>query len=359
MRVFNTAAMAGRLGAGLLLIAVALSVGACSMFGIGGPPDYRKSGSEPPLEVPPDLTVTESSGGQLVVPGEAVSARQTEQATVPEAAVVQAQPGVLRDFADVQLRREGGLRWLEVDAAPEFVWPKLEQYWRERRVTLTRTEPDIGIMETGWIERAESLPQGGIAVRDKYRLRLERNKAGNTGIFVRHRGARRTADENGAFWEPQPRDPEAEAELLSRMRAHLGSVPQATQASAAGGEQTDTAPPEPPALDTLEGVPVLVVNDAFDNTWKRASSALNEVGLVVRDKNRDKGVFYVNDIEAKRGLFSKAFGLNKGKGEYEIHLLGTGGRTVITAHNGNETAIEEEAANDILSRIQKALLTQG
>ncbi len=238
----------------LALLGLSLALGGCSVLE-GDKVDYKSAASAPSLAVPPDLTQL-SRDNRYAIPGGPVTASsyQIGQATtsVPVAA---------KSIGDVRIERSGNQRWLVVKRNPEELWDPIKDFWQEYGFLLSLDQKNLGIMETDWAENRAKIPQDLIrqslgklldslystAERDRFRTRLERNAAGETEIFISHRGmievypsGNAIAGQNdaGTIWQPRPADPELEAEFLRRLMVKLGvSQEQAKAAVAATGER--------------------------------------------------------------------------------------------------------------------------
>ena len=68
-------------------------------------------------------------------------------------------------------------------------------------------------------------------------------------------------------------------------------------------------PTEPEGLASLReisgGSTIIVLNDPFDRSWRKVGLALESAGLVVDDRDRDKGVYYLRPVKIERGFFGK------------------------------------------------------
>ncbi len=280
------------------------------------------------LELPPNLIAPGTDRAFRVpdAPGERVSARELEQEPSRGQRPVTDSTAILPESPDVQLRRDGELRWLRVEAAPEALWPQLRQFWREQNLTLAQDEPAVGIMETEWAEDRAGIPIGGArgllrralgtvydaGTRDQYRLRVERDN-GATEIFISHRGAVERGDEEGqgARWFIAGPDPEREAEMLNRLLVFLTegetqAVARADDADLEGTGQVELVERDDRLMLELRGEP--------DAVWRRLGFALDQSGLMVDEQDRRNGTFLVTyrpdivDPEAERpGLFGRMF----------------------------------------------------
>ncbi len=174
--------------------------------------DYKNVSSLPPLEVPPDLT-SPTRDNRYAVP-DTVSSKSTATLSTYEAerrdakptaaAPGGATPVVLPPVERIHVERAGMQRWLVVeDQPPEKLWPVVRDFWQENGFLIKYEAPEVGVMETDWVESRAKIPQGGVrgllnkafdqmystSERDKYRTRLDRGADGkSTEIYVSHRG---------------------------------------------------------------------------------------------------------------------------------------------------------------------------
>jgi len=67
--------------------------------------------------------------------------------------------------------------------------------------------------------------------------------------------------------------------------------------------------PEPAGTASLreiaDGKTIIVVNDAFDRSWRKVGLAIERAGLAVEDKDREKGVYYLRPIKMEYGWLDK------------------------------------------------------
>ncbi len=314
--------------------------------------DYADSGSTNPLEAPPDL-VTPEWEDSLKIPKTAndrVSALESNSPALGAA--------VLPEFLDIRVRREGPTHWLEVDTDPVTLWPLLRNFLQKEEFQIAADEPVLGYIETEWKQNmvrsndANSQQESFDVTGEKFRIRLERQPNAVTNIFLTQRGAEVAAinKDNQILWKPQPPNGEREAEMAIRLMEFLGTSREDAQHKFASAESQFLF------LDIRDvgGVPVLLVGDEFSRVWRRTGVALDRSGLLVEKHNRNKGVYYVSldlaptEVSAEKVTAEKTY--------YEIHLLGQGKQTVITAHEADEgvSVIKPEKARELLQRIVAA-----
>ena len=305
---------------------LALALAGCSWFG-SSKPDYKsaQARADQPLEVPPELSAP-TMDDRYSIPdphAQTTYSDYSKQVAGEHGTQAPAAPTVLPPIRGVKLVRDGTMRWLEVKGAPDKVWTEIRQFWIDNGFALSRESPDVGIMETEWHEDRAKIPQDfirrtiGKAIdgvystpyRDKYRVRLEKGaEPGTTDVFVTHRGMEEVyTDRDGIStkWQPMPDNPEAEAEMLSRIMVKLGGeeTKVAGQPAKVAAGRAALAQAQAPAAEArnavLEnsGAGPLVLNDGFDRAWRRVGLALDRTGFTVEDRDRSKGVFYVRYID--------------------------------------------------------------
>ncbi|WP_027823578.1 outer membrane protein assembly factor BamC [Laribacter hongkongensis] len=269
------------------------------------------------LEVPPDLTAPELTNS-YAMPAGGVSAKLMAQQQADQAgqqAAIRAGTAQVATAASdtVRLERAGGQRWLSVSGkSAEQLWPLVREFWQDNGFVLKRDEPQLGIMETDWAENRAKIPQDGVRKllatvgldglyatpeRDKFRTRFERSPNGNVEIYISHRGMVEsfTEGKNDTKWQPRADDPELEAEFLGRLMLALG-----VDETKAKQAKEDAAQPVPVAQRRarIENGAV-VVDDAFDRAWRRTGLALDRTGLVVVDRNRASGTYFVRPAKSE------------------------------------------------------------
>lgn len=345
----NTAIRSRRVGAAWPVAVVCLaSLSACSMLQ-EDKVDYTSAKRVSTLEVPPDLTQL-NRDSRYAMPGSIVTATGY-QASAPKQTVSTA----ATEVGDVRIERAGNQRWIVVKRPAEKLWQPVRDFWQENGFVLIQDQEALGLMETDWAENRAKLPQDFIrnalgkmldslystGERDKFRTRIERNAAGETEIYVSHRGMVEVyADKakDTTTWQPRPADTSLETEFLRRLMVKLGVSQEVAKAQAA------SAPPQSRArLVGAAGAPTAVeVDDSFDRAWRRVGLALDRTGFTVEDRDRAKGIYFVRYVEpadpaAKEpGFLSKLFTSSKPDAkpqQYRVQLQGNDRLTTLVVQN--------------------------
>jgi len=343
----------------------------------------RENQSVDELEIPPDLS--RSSGDEaLVVPDVAPTPTATYSDYASERKTATAAPsgsGVLPDFENARVARDGEIRWLVVKATPEQVWPKLRTFWQQNGFLLTVEDPTLGIMVTGWAENKADIKTDflsdslrkvigwayGVPTRDQFRVRLERgSEPGTTEIYLTHRGLEEVLKDSGndavntTFWQSRPTDHELEAEMLRRLLVYFGVDEQRATRSVA--VQQDK-PPKARLLKDRDGAAMLTVDEGYGRAWRLTGVALDRVGFAVEDRDRERGIYYVRyddplKEEKKTGLLAKMAFWRDDKStenQYQVNLTGDSNMTRIVVLDQSGKRDQTETAARILSLLQEQL----
>ncbi len=377
----------------LAVLALAASLAGCSTiegwFG-SDKNSYRNQARQvEALQVPPDLSQLDN---RTVAPGTVVSAAQLQaEANAPggtprpAAAAPRAlstERVALNSAGDLSFERAGTERWLHSSSAPEALWPSAKDFWLDQGFDLATEKAEIGLLETGWKEDRSNKPTDIIrgtlgklfdglwdsGLRDKYRMRFERDAKGGTNIYISHQGLAEVytnAQHDNAAWQPRPNDPQLEALMLSRLMLKLGGkdVDPATLASAASAPQAAASEPGKKvaaaaiAADTPVFKPGAIPDqiemaEDFDRAWRRVGQSLDRHGFTVEDRDRTQGLFYLRYADPTQAgkdepnFFQKLFGAKEtgAAGRYRVKVISADGRsTVMVMDNTGKQATDENA----------------
>jgi outer membrane protein assembly factor BamC len=309
---------ATRTALSLLLLA---SLTACdSIPFVDNKSDYKGAGRSRPLEVPPDLTASPVSDAYSI-PGSTSYSTYSQAQDGQEVGVEK----VLATPDGVRLEKSGAQRWLVVNAPAEKIWPVIREFWVDMGFAVRVENPQIGVMETEWIDsdaikkdEAGNLGDkfdkwldklSGFADKKKFRTRLDRGtEPSTTEIYMTHRSVSGAPDdgknivttqlgkvdtgyklEDKAATNLEPADAELDAELLRRLMVKLGVEEQKSKSIVADAVNVKHAE----VVKEADGSARLILNDPFDRAWRRVGLALDRIGFVIEDKDRSNGLFFV------------------------------------------------------------------
>jgi len=270
-----------------------------------------KTTSDYSLDVPPDL-VSPSVSNALVIPGVANSGASFSEYSNTNTASTSSRV-LPKTTSGVRFVRDGGLFWLEINSAPDDVWQQVRTFFMDLGFSFVTESPVNGLLETNWLENRSDVPTGWVASMlgglfstgkmDKYRIRLERSDKDNVSLlFITHQGLEEQSaggyyaeTELVIKWLPRESDPELEAEMLQRFLVFRGVAKARAKQIVSKKKKVERAKLIKGSDDSSYA---LEVSEIFPRTWRRISIALDRMGLVVEDRDRSKGLYYIKTTEA-------------------------------------------------------------
>ena len=315
-----------------ITVVMLLSLSGCSSLQSDKLIDYRaKAKQQPTLEVPPDLTTPETDDRYKVPLTDSAKSGVATYSDYSKNSISQdgGVSSVLPEVPGVRIEREGARRWLVVNKNPENVWLVVKSFWQDIGLVIVSEDQAAGVMETDWAENRAKIPQSALrnmlgklldsayssGELDQYLTRLERNADGkSTEVYITHRGREKvfSKDKTLSKWQTRANDPELEAVLLQRLMVRFGvSKTQAENAMADNGVMSANTSKDSALIvagtsslrQLPDGATVIVVNDAFDRSWRRAGLAIESASLVLEDKDREQGIYFLRPIKLQNSWF--------------------------------------------------------
>ena len=333
---------------------------------------YGEIEKTPALELPPGLDQPDDKSDKL--PEQAGSKYYSDYSSSgdkrPAGAFLQA-------YNKLRFVRDGSLYWVEAKDYPEKVWPDLRAFFNKVGLKINYEQPQLGIMQTEWKENRVGLPTGWIAgllgritstgLLDSYRVRLEFDEDKVlTRIFISHRGMREVVqgEENNidvvlTKWIPRKSDPELEIEMLMRFMAYSGIDEKQAKEAVAGVKIKQRT-----ELVKQEDVITLRVNEIFPRTWRHVGLALDRMGVLVEDRNRSAGIYYITlpetfEVKQESGFLS-AFLNSKSRPSTDKYLLAVqdkGDTTIVMVKARGDVGKDLPVVSEkILIELQKNIL---
>jgi outer membrane protein assembly factor BamC len=209
--------------------------------------------------------------------------------------------------------------------------------------------------------------------KDLYRTRIERTPTDTAEIFITHRGLEEVYSSNdkvSTVWQPRPRDPELEAEMLQRLLLRFeagdaGNVAQTSPDKPAAGKGAGTTLPTISHVVKDGAESRLEVDEPFDRAWRRVGLALDRGGFTVEDRDRTKGLYFVRyldpDYQSKqresRGVISRIFGSDAKieAQQFRVALLTEGDRTSVRVQDKDGHPEAGSAGDRILKQLDEQM----
>ncbi|MGU9977414.1 MAG: outer membrane protein assembly factor BamC, partial [Candidatus Oxydemutatoraceae bacterium WSBS_2016_MAG_OTU14] len=288
-------------------------------------PVLGETSSHKELVVPPGYVAPEVSEA-FEIPGSERSMRR-EAMNSP----------VLPAQAGLQLYREGNVAWLEIGLRPVETWDYLRNFISGYGFKIVNESPTSGTLETNWLEHKLNNSVGGVPVRDRFRVRIEREANARTSIYIaNHKSVYQRGE-----WQVAVSDIDTEMSLLKDMHHYF------SQLQRKGGQGTSEVIIEDQTLNLnivdVAGIPVLTIGSNYSAVWRRLGLALDRSDINIKNSDRSRGILIV-EYTPKR---------NRSYTAVELRLLTKQGDVLITAHSqySDNTNLPYETAHDILQKI--------
>ena len=356
--------------------------------------DYQKSKTLPPLDVPPDLSTTESDGS-MEIPGEGTKTatlkdyenrnKRQSQSTAVSNPVTQAQSGnTTRTYvaSAPALDADGGaLITTQGDKAD--VWNKLRGFMTDKGYQLDLDDLELGYMETQW---SAPVTVNGHTYRYKFKIYSEpASQPGITSLYVDNEQQEQVAQGNGDLvWVDRDKSSNAESMMAGDMNVYFNGQTQqvyqqqvssgpAVTSPGTGQQQASIATPAaaPVAAAGQGGMAeiqdlgnnkiLLAIPAEYTLAWRRTGEALQRAGMVINGSDQEKGLYHITYHGAKpedTGWTAKLkklkfWGKDKNEGAaYQVALTGVGEKTEIVVLDEEGGWADNDTAEKILSMIQ-------
>ena len=284
--------------------------------------DYKSTVRADPLSLPPDLSDTQINNPQYSITGNTTSALAYNESQERAAASNQGL-NVLPEVAGMKVIRSGNTRWLQLDADPNLVYPRLISFWNNEGFTINRDNPQAGIIETDWAENRAKIPGnflrralGSIVdmvsdsgERERFTTRLERY-GNTTEVYINHQRMVETAMDRDATtfkWLPAEEDPGLNAVMLSRLMAFLGAEEERAQNAVRNAQEVSSSASAGSAgaatqqLSPISGQTALSSPLPADDTWRRVGSSLNSAGFTIDESDMASGTYVIRYLDTDTG----------------------------------------------------------
>ncbi len=267
--------------------------------------EYRRAGSIKTIEVPEEFGPVTI---EPLYPIPAVVARtdtfydiETDGFVIPRPEPMSTE----RQAARVKMQKVGNRRWILLEAPAGQVWPLAQSFLSEVGITVNRSQPAVGLIETDWVQF-----QADPSTRHRYRLRIEQGvRPDTTEIHVLQRHAPMdTAVEE--VWPDKSTDPERESWLLEELANSLALSIENRAASllgqSVGGEVKA-------ALFIDDGEPALQLRLSPVRAWASLAHALNQEGFQLWEDQLEQRVMHFQyiDPQTEDGRLKRWLGMGR------------------------------------------------
>ncbi len=265
--------------------------------------DYEKSEQGKRLSVPAhlDAKVTEDS---LKIPQVSdVGSARVGDFEVPRPEFFYAESG----SDAVNLKRVEGEKQIIVDEGITNVWVKLTEFWSFNNISLDKTDPRKGVMETQWIHNDakefgfvdtwikrltfQEIPG---PTKDKLQVKLMPvpGQGDRTSIVMRHVRFSETQDIQNIDWANQARDVSFKSDMMFEMLRYLSKATGERSAQSLVAFQDKRKGGTQLGRDS-RGNPVLKIDAPIAKAWDLVDKAVDDADFDVGTRDATAGVFYM------------------------------------------------------------------
>lgn len=377
-----------------VLLSSALLLSACSTGSLldhlpDRAPDYRQSKIGRKIEVPPNLSNASLESQALlsdISPSPVASYSDYEQARVQRNA--RGYIEVLPSLYQVQVvEMSGQLPYISTAADPSSAWQIVKRYWQNNGVRLATDNPQIGIMETDWLENASKKPSTGVSgllngllgflsdsdQRDRYRMRFSRNAQGGTDITLiytqtelvesQHYGL--SSGPAGFTWQVSDTiNPELQLEMTRRIALFISAELEKNAGIAkaqASGKTPNTAIGHS-QLTQVNGQPALAIYGNYAQAWRVLGIALDRASFAIESSQYETGTYRVRYMpptaEKEQGFFARLWGSKNepenNNPQYLVRLADQGNMAIAVVQNPDGSNANTAQAQALLEAVNAA-----
>jgi outer membrane protein assembly factor BamC len=242
--------------------------------------------------------------------------------------------------SSVQLRRLGDLIWVYVETLPSTSWPIMSSYWDTSKYEVISKAPNTGVIKIEFDENSilEMQIEHGI-------------KESSTEIFLNQ-----VSNDNNEYIS----NPEfIQSELETVVNFFAESINSFSGTSLAAQNLNDLKKSK---IFLENGQTVIELDLNIDRAWSSVAKAMNESNIILNDKDRNNGIFYVsnNPSDRNRGIFSflkRSNSIEKndfaiGDFEFEVRITQKNNKTYVRVYSKNGNIEDSE---QLISLINESL----
>ena len=230
--------------------------------------------------------------------------------------------------------------WVYVETLPSTSWPIMSSYWDTSKYDVISKTPNTGVIKIEFDENSilEMQIEHGI-------------KESSTEIFLNQ------VSNNNNEYISNPELIQSELETVVNFFAE--SINTFSGTSLAAQNLNDLKKSK---IFLEKGQTVIELDLNIDRAWSSVTKAINESNIILNDKDRNNGIFYVsnNSIDRSRGIFSFLKRSNKiekndfaiGAFEFEVRITQKNNKTYVRAYSKNGNIEDSE---QLISLINESL----
>ncbi|MDO6562533.1 outer membrane protein assembly factor BamC [Amphritea sp. 1_MG-2023] len=316
----------------LPLAAAVLSIAGCGsysnpIYGENGiindrSQNYEQAQASKRLELPPAIQSRSKAMQDILdVPNAGQTASQRSgDFEVPRPEFFYADAG----SGTVNLKRQGDDKILVVDEPIADVWLQLQDFWRFNNVSLAKSAPQEGIIETDWIDvDGQELSfvdsmikrltfqdiEGQVSDKLRISVRPVADDYNRTMIAMQHVRVPQEQKDQPVSWADDAADVGYKTDMMFEMLRYL-SKSTSNQSSMSMLELRRQQNDQPQMGRDSKGYPALKITVPVDQAWDQITRAIDKTDLDIGTRDQQAGVIYMTyttstpvDETEKMGFF--------------------------------------------------------
>ncbi|MDA9719128.1 outer membrane protein assembly factor BamC [Betaproteobacteria bacterium] len=364
----------GRIYQSLSLILLMLTINGCSLFGEKN--DLNRavisSSTNKALEIPPDL-ITPATNDKYSLPASG-EARLSDFSDLDSRKFPSENSRLLPAETEAYFINYGGFKVLLIERSPEEIWGLLKSFWMQNGFQIEKEMPEVGFIETAWLESREKISDGLIrntlgkifgglydtGEKNKFRMRIERTEDGFSEISVVHKGLIQVASDDRfdptIVWANRNADQQLEELYLRRIINFVSGKENQN------GKDIDVVKKSPSTLKGNNDNTFVELALNFNEAWKSIGLILDRLGFEVEERLREQGTYLIrykklDKEEKKKGFFAKIFSSDKEQFDmnlYRIEIKNSGNMSQVFVSD-HETSERTKSSQNILAVIYEQL----
>jgi len=268
----------------------------------------------------------------------------------------------------------GRFKVLLIERSPEEIWGSLKSFWIQNGFQIEKELPDLGFIETDWLESREKISDGIIrntlgkifggmydtGERNKFRMRVERTKAGFSEISVVHKGLIQVVSDDRfdptIVWANRNSDQQLEELYLRRIINFVSGK------EGQNSKSFDVVKKSHSTLNRDDGNNFFELVLDFNEAWRSIGLILDRLGFEVEERLRKQGTYLIrykrsDQEEKEKGFFAKIFSSGKEQLDmnlYRIEIKKSGNVSQVSVYD-HETSERTKSSQNILAVIYEQL----
>jgi len=243
----------------------------------------------------------------------------------------------------IRMHKLGELRWLYVESLPSTVWPLMKDFWTSSNYGLSFEDPNTGVIRSKEIVLS--------SLNTKLEMRVEHGiRQSSSEIFLEH-----LMLDSDNSWIKVPVNQNIEDKVL---RSALDFLSETSSKGGTSLVALNLNFGQKALLKKSEdGSDFIEMNLEFPRAWAAVDRALKEALIIVKDLNRDKGIFFVTFSQQEEAGFVKSLFTRQDIDEapiFRILVKRVGKNRCIVTVNA-ESKEFEGLERDLLSEINQSL----